>query len=426
MTGLSTYVSLFVASSIGFFTIIYCFWWLAPANVKASPLTITALLASVCAPVCPLVLTGILSEPLFATFLFVLAASLSRWPSAPGIVSTMLCCLAAFGVRYVGIVTFPMVALYALVGWRSLRQARRVLFFLSTYLVASVVCALLCYSNYRYFGRVAGPQPVGHESLWSWPSHLASFGWSPVAAFLSSAILEKLGGISNPLAFCAGLIVVGAIGFWLARILKRPSTTVAAPMVLLVVCYSLAIVTLRSITPFDAVSSARTFLPVMFPLAFLVVTEIRGGRSRLISLFAILLVCIGIALAIRGMSKQLRPGIREARNALSGVIQPGQSVAVNSAAISVAAYFENHFLSIGESPDGLTPGWEPTQAWDPHRANLVLYAVSPGPKEGGAADHRKMWEELSRTAIASGQARELAREDTFVLLESISQAAQKH
>jgi hypothetical protein len=419
-TGLSTYASLFAVSTIGFLAIISCLWWLLPSEVKSSRLTITIILAAVCAPVCPLLLTGTMSEPLFAAILFGIVLSLSRWPSRTAVLASLFFCLLAFCVRYAGAFTFVMVGFYALLSWSRLVAKRRGGLFLVAYVLALIALAVLCYSNYRHFGRVTGPQPVGHENFFSWPSHLASFGWSPVAAFSSSKVLEGLGGISNPICFCGGWLLTLGGSYFLFRTWKTPSSPASRPMVLLIICYSLAVVTLRSTTPFDAVSSARTFLPILFPWAYLIVTETPAGLVRPMSTGAIALIGAGVTLASRGISKEVRPDISQARKALETIVQPGQSVAVNGTAMSVAAYFENHFLSIGESQDGLTPGWEPTEGWNPHRTNLILYVFSSRPKSRDASeDKKRIWEELSRMAIDSGAARELAREGTFVLLESV-------
>lgn len=411
--GLSAFASLVAVSTIAYFAMVWWFWRTLPKPSNDGTAA-TVLLAVVCAPACPVVLCMILSEPLFSAFLFGLALCLGRWASKATIVGSMVMAMAAFGVRYVGAFAIGLVGMWALLQWNRLKQVRLRGFFVGTYIATILVIAGLCYLNYRYSGAITGPHPVGREHLSSWPYHLADFGWSSVAAFISSGLLPAVGGISSPMGFGVGVIIVATLYGYLFIAWKRRTSETTTAMVLLVVIYSLAMVTLRSTTRFDNLSSARTFLPVLFPLAYLIATD-RAVRLRQGATAAACVIVAGAwLLAVRGISPDVKPDVSAAKSALSRVLKPGQTVAVNGAGRALAAAFANHFQPPAMGKDGVTALWEQVELWDP--ANSDFTVVVRPPKPESSPSNRINWESAISQAVNSGQADVIAGDNTFVLV----------
>ena len=133
LSGLSIYVSLVVVSAAAIFAIIVGYWSFLPDSCKESPAALMVLLAAVCAPVCPLLVYGLMSEPLFSAALFGLALSISCWPSRAAIIAAMVLATMAFTIRYVGACGYGVIAVCAALSWSQFKQARRLLFLLFSY-----------------------------------------------------------------------------------------------------------------------------------------------------------------------------------------------------------------------------------------------------------------------------------------------------
>jgi hypothetical protein len=423
LTGLSSYLSLVAVSAAAIFGVVVSFWHFVPGRENKNCVAIFVLLAALCAPVCPLTLVGILSEPLFSACLFGLAFALSCWPSRSAIVLSMVLGTLAFTVRYVGALTYGLIAIHALLLWETLAATKRRLFFFSLYGAALAVAAFCCYLNYRHFGRISGPQPVGREQFSSWPVQLAAFGWSPVSAFISGGILKALGGIAAVQALIAGFTSVLIGAFFLLRSWLRPATPAVRPLVLIVAAYSVGIVTLRATTPFDDLHSARTFLPILFPLAYMTLVQVHQRWHRLTILICSVLVVGEIALALRGMSADVKPAIDKGHEALGRVLRPNQTVAINGKATSVAAYFPNRFYPIAQADEGLTVFWEPTEKWIPSATDYTLIVLWP-PEEG--SDQLRNWSALISPKIADGLVILVGRDDAFILLRSADTCVDSH
>jgi hypothetical protein len=416
--GLSAYASLIAVAILSYGAIIACFWGALPKEQRGFT-ALLVLAAACCAPVCPLLLATILSEPLFSAVLFGLAISLSRWPSSRAIIVSVIMALGAFGVRYAGAFALGLVLLWALLRREDLKRANNRRLFLITYCAGVFVAAILCYLNYRYFGRVAGPQPIGQEEFSSWPRHLAEFCWGSVSALVSSGILRALGGISNPVCVGAGLAGAGIVAAYLFRVWKKQISVTTAAMVLLIVSYSLAVVSLRAFTPFDNLSSARTFLPVLFPIAYLVAVDCSPRFTWAVRAIASLFLAIGVALALRGMSPDIKPDTAEAKSALEAVLKPGHSVAVNGNARSLAAYFDNGFKPlVAEGKDGLTVFWDAPERWDPQGADFTVIARTSENRNADSfqRDSAK-WDTSIARAVNGGQARVVMQTDRVILVE---------
>lgn len=377
-SGLSVHSSLWLVSAAAFFAMLGGLWWAWAVPPEKSRLHLVWLLAFACAPVCPLLLSTTMSEPLFSAALFGLALALGFVPQTGVIALSVGFALLAFGSRYAGVFAFGVIPLFFWAEQKKIRTAGRVVSAGLIYLVGLLIAGGLCYTNYRIFGHVTGPHPVGQERFTSWPFHLASFGWAPIGALISVQLLEHMGGIHHGLTFAIGLTsIAGMFGLFIRSWLVSPARF-SRPMALLSGAYVLAIVTLRATTVFDEVSSPRTFLPIMFPGLYLLLTTfpaLQQSKRWLPVPLGILL--IGIVLSARGMSIAVRPDVRPARDFLAKVLQPGDTLLVDGGAASLAAYFPNKFMPIAVSNGGHNPVWKMTSDWQPSSADYTVLIPKP-------------------------------------------------
>jgi len=214
------------------------------------------------------------------------------------------------------------------------------------------------------------------------------------------------------LACMIGLGVMSMIGALLLRSWRKPSSQFSRPMALVAGTYALSIVTLRATTPFDSVSSPRTFLPALFPLVYLVVTQARFSNWKTIRIAACLSLLLSVALACRGMSPEQRKEESSVRDCLAGVLIPEDTVAVNGAARNLAAYFPNRFTHAGAT-------WTVSSSWDPAATALTVV----GPSMRGATLDSPGFDtaelECVQAAIDSGRVRLVCSTPSSIVVRSL-------
>jgi hypothetical protein len=409
LTGVSTYTALFIVSALAYWSVLsgLVLESLRSTATKLTTLVFTSALA--CAPICAVLLIGPMSEPLFTATLFWLAWSMAYWPKRTAIAFSVGLALVAFCIRYAGIFAFGVVALYALIRFNRIREKKSLVTFAILYGLGVAAALVLMYTNYLFYGHATGPQPVGKESFLSWPIHLAAFGWSPVEAFISGALLKDVGGIGNWRALLIGwtsttLMLGLCLYAW-----KRPASLVARPAALLAAAYILSMVTLRATTPFDAVSSGRTFLPVLFLLGLLAFQICRARAPRALVVASVLSLVLSLILALRGVSKETYGPISGAITPLARVLTAESTVAVNAQAVSLAAYFPNHFFLTAD-PSALPPS--------PGASQFVVIVAKRTGRYGQQVGFEANWLDFADGALKAGTASLVERNADFIILRS--------
>ena len=420
LTGVSAHAGLFVVSALAYGSVLAGFFLVLPPALRTRASTLACAAALACAPVCLHLLYATMSEPLFAAALFWLAVSLAYWPRPAAVVLSAGLALIAFCTRYAGIFALGVVALHALMNFKRLRQTRSVMMVAAIYGLAVVAAFGLMYTNYRVFGHATGPQPVGKESFLSWPVQLADFGWSPVGSFISVSALKAVGGIRSWAGLLLGWTSEALMLGLCAHAWRQDATKASKPLALTAAAYVLSIVTLRSTTPFEALSTPRTFLPVLFLLGVLAFQTVIARGSRALFLGACLSVVLSLLLAARGWSKELYGDVSYARMGLARVITRESSVAVNGPAASLAAYFPNHFFPVASSEDGLIPAWGPTARWDPQKRDFTVIVPRRTGRFGREACFEGNWLKLVSSALASNKASLVESNADCIILRSTS------
>lgn len=404
-TGLPVYFALVVVSLLAYFAIFVLFLQGADREAASKMSARWLLLAAACAPIVPIQGIGVMSEPLFSACLFGFAFAISRWPSLLAIFASGLLANAAFGTRYVGVFALGILGLASVAAWWHSGD-RKVRWALAANLVlAGLIFLGFCAANYFYHGKITGPQPVGSESVLTWPWHFARFGWSLIGAVSSGQIMDRLGGVENPAVFLVGFTVAtGALALCVAAWRRRRQVPLAAWLGVVSGVYILTIVTMRSTTFFDSVASPRTSEPAFFGLVYIV--AILFGRSRWIAYASTASVVLSLGLAWRGMSDAVVPDVASARAYLAEHLQPGEIVSVNQQGRRLAAYFGNDFVEGDlEFPE--------VYPWDPAAAAYTVVIWRRDPSR--AAAEQALWSESITRAVAAGQV-ETVLEDRSALV----------
>ena len=424
LTGVSAHTGLFVVSALAYGSVLAGFFLVLPRAMRTRPSTLACAAALACAPVCLHLLYATMSEPLFAAALFWLAVSLACWPRPAAVILSAGLALMAFCAKYAGIFALGVIALHALANFKRLRQTRSVTLVAAIYTLAVAAAAGLMYTNYRVFGHATGPQPFGKESFLSWPVQLADFGWSPVGAFISVTVLQAMGGIKTWVRLLLGWASAALMLSLCLHAWKRDNIVFSKPMALTAAAYFLSIVTLRSSTPFESISTPRTFLAVLFPLGVLAFQAVTSRGSRIVAVASCLSLALSLLTAGRGWSKELYGDVSHARAALARVITRESSVAVNGPAASLAAYFPNPFFPVASSEDGLCPVWGPTARWDPQKRDFTVIVPKRTGRFGREAPFEGNWLELISTALASNKVSLVESNAECIILRSMSPKSQ--
>lgn len=401
--GLPAYHALMVVTAGAFFFLLLATWRLLPAGSRSNPVTILLFTAVAISPLCAQLMVTNLSEPFFAAALFALVMSLDSWPKRWAICASLGLALLAFSIRYAGVFSFGVVGLYAMMRWKDLRAAGNLVFLLVALAATFAITAALLWTNFRVFGRITGPQPVGEESLWTWPLHFAQFGWSVVGGFSSSHLIARAEVLSPLLVYAIGFAAMGAISLLLLASWTSPVSRMSRPLVFLCGAYILAIVSLRASTPFDALSFPRFFLPICFPLLYLLATRERMMRSRLFAGIVCASLLASSALAVRGVSAEQLNDLSTIREALKSALKPSDDVAVNQPARNLAAYLPNRFDHIGNK-EGHSNSWTISpRNWEPNRTTHTVLATRPTGSAPGERTFQKSELETVTSAVESGQ-----------------------
>jgi hypothetical protein len=411
--GIPPFHALIMISALAYASISALFIWaLGKGNI--SPRITLLIIAACClAPAVPLLVTTPMSEPLFAALLFGMAICLGYWPNRLAIFGAMLMMLCAFCVRYAGVFAFSLIPCYALLVRKSLLETRTLRFAASSWIVCLVVASTLCYTNYRVFGRFTGPQPVGKENPLTLPFHFADLGYGGLGVLFSGGarLLKRWAeGVGPLFSLSIGWAVMLGVCFLLFQGWRRASTPFVRPMVIVASAYLLAIAVLRSITPFDNLDTPRTFVPAVFPLAFVFISLYSVIFKKFITIMACGIICFGITLAWRGMSLAVNPDVSIIANELKSRLDPNDTIVVDDCAIALAAKFPNTFLPTRVDSAGVSE-WRPSQS----RFSVFGTCYSHGQRGIGPDP---AWKSLVDTAVSNGLVTVVYSDSNGIILES--------
>ena len=304
---------------------------------RGRPLAWLEVAALAACPVISTQLGGLGSELPFSAAFMALIVCLSRWPARDALWEAPLCALLALGLRYAGVIGFPLLGLWIILRRDELRSARRLGEAMwATGLAAGAAACLLSW-NVVVSGHVSGADRGPGSGLRSLPIEMSQFGWSVPSALAGAGWRFDVGVQSTLGRALGGLSFAAMLGLCLWSWL-RPRSRYSRPLALGATDYAVGMAVLHCVGNFDSLDNPRTFLPAFAPLLALVVERL-GGRRQLIGAGCMVLVASGIAASARGISRQIGGDVRAAVEPLRGRIRPGDRIAINDDAFSLSAYF---------------------------------------------------------------------------------------
>jgi len=415
--GLSAHTALLAISGLSFLSMLCLTIYALPGAFRNRADTRLIISAAISAPVCAQLFVGAMSEPLFSALLFGLAISMGAWPKRTAIGLSALLALLAFCVRYSGVFAFGAVGLYALYQWKELQLSGNRRFLLGSLATCTLIATALCWTNYLALGRFAGPQPVGEESIASWPYHFSQMGWSLIGSLSSGRIVARVENTNEVVAFAIGVMAMAGIGWLLTKSWRSRNSQFTQPVALVAGLYLLSMVTLRATTPFDAISSPRTMLPALFLLTWLLIEQVCASGMRFVRICAFASLILSVGLAGRGISPTQRPDLTVTREFLASILKPGDTVAVNARAINLAAYFPNRFCPAGNCADSTGPAWTVSSNWNPNESAVTVIVLNDT-QEDFIQRQGKPEIGYVRAAIEAGECRLVRQTSESIVLEA--------
>ncbi len=366
-----------------------------------------AMVAVGAAPVIAPQLSGCLTELPFAAVLMGMVVLLARWPRRPAIWGSAALCVLGFTIRYSGLFSLGVLAVWCLVWWRPLgtvgRRAETVLAWAS----AAAVCFLLISINIRKSGYASGAARGVSHGFATAPSEMASLGLSAPSALIAGGIRDRVGP-GSLMGLAAGGLAFAAMIALCVRAWIHPASSWSRPTSLVTAAYCFAMVYLHTVGNFDALYNARTFLPVLAPIVLLFSEQVRPLRP-LLGLALGGLIASGMIAAARGISREIAGDVRPVVPALRARVTSGDRVAINDQALSLSAFLYQPVDRT--SVEGFVK--------NPLERFLVI-AAKPVDRQGTRAPEFDLGDQPVSTLLGSHDYRVLVNEPGIVALEKMN------
>jgi hypothetical protein len=398
--GIPAYEALCLVSLVMLATLLI----LAAGILEKHPFRWAVIAALTAAPIVGVQLFGVLTELPFAAVLLGLAASLAHWPKRAALWSAALCAVLALGVRYAGIITLAILAVWLIDQWKMLRSTRHLGEAIAACFAASAVMGLLLAINIYKSHHASGADRGAMPGFFTFPHQCVDLGWSALSALVAGGLRDRVGVDTT-----GGKLIGGVVFFALCalcwRTWLRPRSPFSRPLALTAFGYMTGMAALSCIGNFDALYNARTFLPALFPLGLLFAERTIACRALLLTGCA-LLFAVGIAASVRGISRQIGGDVHTAVAPLSLRLDPGDTVAINDDAFSLAAYIPQmtHRVWFEYWPDELAD-------------RFLVVAAQPHDRMGNNAILSPGWVNLCARLISSGHYKCLVQTSSVIVLE---------
>ncbi|MCS4142555.1 hypothetical protein GGQ15_002955 [Salinibacter ruber] len=373
--GLSAYWSLMVVSVLSLFTLALLTTTLVPAKIR-NHWSVSALFLGLGAmPIAARMLAIPASEYLFSALVISFIFLLRYWPRPWAIWGTGFLVFSAFCVRYAGIFMLGVMGLYGL--WTIYTGRRRNVVFhtAGSVFVTGAFTGLLILMNVLQTGHMSGAARPSGGGVSLLPKHALDLGWGFIGALSSKQILTGIvGGVDTILGATVGILALGGVfSICVLAFLRETSTHYGRPAALVIGCYLLCMIVLRSISQFQPLYHARFVVPVLFPLGALLIGQVRGRLRTVAGVLAIAVFAVGVFAAGRGMTREGYGDLTTARGVLGDTLSPGDTVLVNHWAQSLSAYYPNAFhYEWRKEPPNFSVALSEAQSYD-----YAVYAAQP-------------------------------------------------
>jgi hypothetical protein len=197
-------------------------------------------------------------------------------------------------------------------------------------------------------------------------------------------------------------------GLFCAWAAMRPRQPWVRPCAAVALAYGIGLVFLRSVGSFDALYSARTFLPVIFPIGLALAGQFRDRRPWIAPGLAAAVLVLGVASAARGLSQQISGDVRPAVSILKSRLRVDDAVQVNDWARSLSAFI----------PQQTNLAWPEYLQQGPRQRFLVV-AARPVDRSGMPGEIEPAWLSLCAGLVSRGTHRWLLKTPAVIVLERI-------
>lgn len=356
------------------------------------------------APIVSVQLLGILTELPLAAFFLGLIVCLAHWPARSALWGAAACTVAALAMRYAGIIAVAALLSWLLWRWRPLREAGRLRDALAATALALLATSALLALNIARSGHASGAGRGNPPGLSALPQELADFGWSAPSALIAGGVRDRIGP-GTALGLAIGSLLFAAMALLCLQAWVRPRSAFSRPLALVTLGYAVGMGVLHCIGEFDALHSARTFLPILFPCGLLTVESL-GGLRRGIVLGSGALLLAGLTAAARGLSPEIAGEVRPAVTLLRALVRPGDIIAINDHAFPVSAYLPQRTIRV----------WPAT--WLPDRTErFFVIAGQPRGRSGHTNAVTADWTARLESAVTTGGFRYIVNSRSLVAVE---------
>jgi len=293
----------------------------------------------------PRLLAVPMSEWLFSALVVGVIYLLHHWPRRWAIWTTGPLVVGAFCVRYVGLFLLGVMGLYALWTLYADRRKEVIVHALASCFVAGGFIALLILINIYQTGHMSGATRPSGGGGWALPTHAVHLGWGFIGVVSSKKIFtEIVGGEESLLGIAGGVLVLGLVfAICYRAFVEEKRSQFDRPAALVIGCYLVCLVLLRSISQFQPLYHPRFVIPVLFPFAGLLINQAGNRYRSVVGVLSIGVVLVGMIAAGRGISKVARGDLSTARSVPDSTLTAGDTVRVNHWAQSLSGYYENTF-----------------------------------------------------------------------------------
>jgi len=349
---------------------------------------------------------GVMSEMLFSSLVLMVGLFMARPDKRGSIILSVIFAIAAFCVRYAG--GFLLAVLFAwvlvqrgdgLTRWSGLAPVLSLL-------IGAVVVVGLVYSNVAKTGYISGcPRGGGMSGLGSVFEHASNLGVSPIGLFSDGAVRLMVGVKSLKTAI--GLGFLGLVVLTCTISYLRKSSNYSRPLALVIVGYLVSLIVYRSVAHFDNLSSGRFFIPVVFPLTIVIFELVALRWRKLMGFGTLLVITVGIYQAARGVSAETYGDVRSAVDILKRTTSQADTVLVNGAAASLAAYLDATVILSLHPPTDL------------RETHFVAVAARSLDRQGSRRQFEPTWLKIIEEELSRQRVRLLYRDDKAILLQRL-------
>jgi hypothetical protein len=286
----------------------------------------------------PLQLDALNSEIAFAACFVALLCAMARWPGRGAIALSSAAAVLSFLVRYAGILSLAILAVWLAWSVRGLLRDRRLDWAIGWVAAAMAVCGGLVLLNLHATGYAAGPSRGFGRGVAELGVDAADFGWGAVVALTTDGLHARAAthGASHLVGGAVFAALLGLAGWrWI-----HPASRWSRPFALGATAYLAGMAVLRCCDGFDPLYNGRYFVPVLPILVVLGGESLRGLPRIGSTILPLVLAAPGIAVCARGISPAVAYDFGPVVLCLAPMLSAGDTVGINVDACALSPWLD--------------------------------------------------------------------------------------